>query len=84
MNSSKHGQASNQQFRPYSIEYIKGDRLVRDSARSLEGAKALIAARLAKRHNRGEVARVLFRGEVVHTSYGLFKTNQEFAAVYGG
>ena len=42
----------------YGITYERGDKLLRDSARSLDAAKAKCEARLAKRHNRGETARV--------------------------
>ena len=71
MNSSKHGRASLQRPRPYSIEYIKGARLLRDSAPTLGMAKQRIAVRLAKRHNKGEDARVWFRGEVIWSTYGV-------------
>jgi len=66
MNSSKHGRQ--QAPRPYLIEYAKGDRLLRDSARTLDEAKTRCANRLAKRHNRGETATVFFRREVVHSA----------------
>lgn len=68
MNSSKHGRASSYREHPFHIEYWKGDRMLRDCAVSLDEAKRRVEQRLAKRHNRGETARVLFRGEVVHTS----------------
>lgn len=42
----------------WGITYERGDRVLRDSARSLEAAKAKCEARLAKRHNRGETAKV--------------------------
>jgi len=59
MNSSKHGSSRNQSNGDlYIIEYIKGDRRLRDCARSMDGAKARITARLAKRHNKGERAEV--------------------------
>lgn len=66
MNSSKHGNANKQiTGSPYIISYIKGDRRLADSARSLGAAKAKIEARLAKRHNRGERAEVYHRHELV-------------------
>jgi hypothetical protein len=51
--------------RPYVIAYLKGDRRLGDSARTLEGAKARIEARLSKPHNRGERAQVYLRGALV-------------------
>lgn len=51
--------------RPYIIAYIKGDRRLGDSAETLDGAKARIAARLANRHNRGERAEVYRDGMLV-------------------
>lgn len=66
MNSSKNGQKRNQlTAAPYIITYIKGDRRLSDSARDLDGAKARIASRLAKRHNRGERAEVYHRHQLV-------------------
>lgn len=67
MNSSKHGK---KQFHgtPFVIVYIKGDRRLNDSARDLDGAKARVAARLAKRHNRGERAEVYFKHELVFSA----------------
>lgn len=55
MNSSKHGR---NRHHGVNIEYWKCGRMLRDSAQSLEMAKAKIAARAAKQHNRGETARV--------------------------
>lgn len=55
MNSSKHGR---NRRHAVNIEYWMGDRMLRDSAMSFEHAKAKIAARSAKRHNKGETARV--------------------------
>jgi hypothetical protein len=67
MNSSKHGRAHRD--RPYIIAYIKGDRRLADSACDLDAAKARIAARLAKRHNKGE------RAEVYCNHVLVFSTN---------
>lgn len=54
--------------RPYIITYERGERKLYDSARSLDDAKLRIAIRLAKRHNRGEVANVYLRHELVFSS----------------
>ena len=59
------GRRDNRHERPYRIDYIRGERVLYDSARSLEDAKARIATRLAKRHNRRERARVVLRGITV-------------------
>ena len=55
------GRRDNRHERPVRIEYVRGTRVLGDSARSLEDALARVSARLAKRHNRGEHAR-LYRG----------------------
>lgn len=68
MNSNKHSRASLQRRANgpiYCIEYRKGSRLLRDSGSSLEDAIARVERRLAKPHNKGEVARVTFRGQVL-------------------
>jgi hypothetical protein len=51
--------------RPYVINYVRGERVLSDSAVTLAGAKARIGARLAKRHNRGEKAQVYRGGKLV-------------------
>lgn len=69
MNSSKHGSSRNQlTSAPFVITYIKGDRRLSDSARDLEAAKARIATRLAKRHNKGERAEVHHRHQLVFST----------------
>lgn len=60
------GKRDNRHSRPYIIRYIKGDRVLSDSARSLDDAKARISNRLAKRHNRGERAEVYRNRQLVH------------------
>lgn len=62
------GTRDNRHERPYRIEYVRGTRILGDSARSLDGAKARAEARLAKRHNRGETARVWLDGKLVWDS----------------
>lgn len=52
------GRRDNKGERPYHIVYIKGTRRLHDSAATLDGAKARIAFRLSKRHNKGETAEV--------------------------
>lgn len=49
----------------FEIAYVKGARRLADSATTLEGAKARIAARAAKPHNRGEHAEVYYAGNLV-------------------
>ncbi len=51
--------------RPYVIAYVRGDRKLYDSARTLDDAQTRIAARLAKRHNKGEVAHVYKSGRLI-------------------
>lgn len=60
------GTRDNRHERPYVISYVRGPRRLSDSARTLDAAKARCAARLAKRHNRGEVAEVWYMGQLVH------------------
>ena len=59
------GKHDNRHARPFIITYIKGDRSLGDSARSLDDAKARIAARLTKRYNKGERAVVKLNGNTV-------------------
>ena len=59
------GTRDNRHERPYYINYVRGGRALGDSATTLESAKARIAARLAKRHNRGERAQVYRDGKLV-------------------
>ena len=44
---------------------VRGSRRIHDSATTLDGAKARIAARSAKPHNRGEHAEVYYAGNLV-------------------
>jgi hypothetical protein len=60
--------ASSLRPRPYGIVYLKGNRRLRDSAETLDGAKARAHARLSKPHNRGETVEVYFGGELVWLS----------------
>jgi hypothetical protein len=62
------GRRDNKGERPYVITYIKGARRLSDSAITLDGAKTRIAARLAKRHNKGEIGRVYFQGSMVFST----------------
>jgi hypothetical protein len=60
------GSRDNQRQHPYTITYMRGDKLrSRDTAPSVDGAKFRIEKRLAKRHNKGEVARVFLGHELV-------------------
>jgi hypothetical protein len=59
------GTRDNRHERPYNIAFFRGERVLLDSARSLESAKARVAARLAKRHNRGERAEIYLHGQLV-------------------
>lgn len=68
MNSAE--KASNLRNRPYIIAYIRGDRRLADCAETLDGAKARIERRLAKRHNQGESAEIYTNGKLI------FSTNQ--------
>ena len=61
-----HKDAHLQKPRPYIIAYIRGDRRLGDSAQTLDGAKARIERRLAKRYNRGERAEVFCGGALVY------------------
>lgn len=63
-----HKDASKQKPRPFIIAYVRGDRRLGDSAQTLEGAKARINARLAKRHNRGERAEVYTSGKLIFST----------------
>lgn len=65
MNSSKHGRASSQLPRPYLIDYVRSTRVLHDSARTLEEALTRAKNRVSKPHNRAEMARIYFRGELV-------------------
>ena len=56
-----------QRPRPFIIAYVRGDRRLADSAETMDGAKARIAARLAKRHNKGEKAEIYLRGQLIET-----------------
>lgn len=51
--------------RPYIINYVRGDRVLSDSAPTLNAALARISARLAKPHNKSEQAQVYLRGSLV-------------------
>jgi hypothetical protein len=62
------GRRDNKSERPYVIAYVRGLRRLSDSAVTLEGAMARISERLAKRHNKGEVAEVWFCGKLVHST----------------
>jgi hypothetical protein len=57
------GDHRRQTERPYYIRYIKGDRQLSDTATTLEFAKERVAARLAKKHNKGERAEVWYRNK---------------------
>jgi len=52
--------------RPYVISYIRGERCLYDSARTLEHARVRVAERLAK--NKTETAIIRRYGEVVWNS----------------
>ena len=67
MNSSKHGKQWTGGA-PYVITYIKGERRLSDSARDIDSAKARIASRLAKKHNKGERAEVHHKHALVFSS----------------
>lgn len=62
------GKRDNHGDRPYAIAYIKGERRLADSAKTLDGAMARVVVRLAKRHNRGERAEIWFNGALVFSS----------------
>ena len=62
------GTRDNKSERPYVITYIRGARKLSDSAVTLDGALARISCRLAKRHNRGEIAEVWHCGRLIHTT----------------
>lgn len=59
------GRRDNRHERPYVIAYVRGDRKLYDSARNLEDAVDRADARLAKRHNKGEVAHIYRSGKLV-------------------
>lgn len=61
------GKRDNRHERPYRIDYVRGTRVLGDSARTLDDAVARADARLAKRHNRGEVARIYRNGKLITT-----------------
>lgn len=61
------GSRDNRHERPYLIEYSLGDRVLRDSGRSLEDAVSRCDARLAKPRNRNETCRIYLRGQLVQT-----------------
>lgn len=52
----------------FEIAYVKGDRRLRDSATTLDAAKARVEARAAKKHNRGEHAEVFYAGNLVFST----------------
>lgn len=62
---SRLGTRDQRHERNYVINYVRGTRVLGDSARSLDAAKARIQARLSKRHNKGEVGRVFLNGKLV-------------------
>ena len=62
---SRLGTRDNRHERPYVIAYVRGDRKLYDSARTLDDAQTRISARLAKHRNKGEVAHVYKGGRLI-------------------
>lgn len=63
------GRRDNRHERKYMIAYVRkrDGRKLYDSARTLDDAVARSEARLAKRHNRGEVAEIYAAGKLIAT-----------------
>lgn len=59
------GTRDNRHSRPFLIAYVKGDRTLHDSARSIDGARTKCRARLEKPHNRGDICRIYQSGRLI-------------------
>lgn len=72
------GTRDNRGERPYVINYVRGGRVLSDSAPTLNAALARISVRLAKRHNKGEQAQVYLHGVLVYDT-----SNKDHAPTLG-
>lgn len=68
------GKRDNRHERPFRIDYVRSTRVLYDSARTLEDARARVAARVMKPANRAELARIYLRGQLIEeTCYAKLK-----------
>lgn len=64
------GTRDNRHERNYVIRYIKGNRTLMDSGRTLEDARNRCKERFSKRCNKGEICQIYLNGNLIEQHNG--------------